>query len=859
MTSDALMGAQGHSLASGVEEQGQGLDIAFLLVARAHHRLDELSRCLEAALYPRRSVVPAVWLLLLSAEGDEVSSICVDTEKLYNALPADVNERSEADILSFVQSELGQVVVKHADVAAAMHHALANKVFAVEAEDVLIVLHEDAPLLLPHPVSAEKERDEAARWRRSVWVFGVHEDFNTEVATATSVLQETTGAPRVRVSLGPVALQSSACVHTVQAFLNSPTPSRPPSPYVSLATPMTRDGQIFRLRPTPDQELKIRCVPNRGPVHYWVGLPEGVKIVDRVAQLACVASIWASKSAYRSVDTQVSFVEAGGQCATFDRTLLDHMPREEADGKAPNQKNVSLSMQRYLAAHTCTAFPEAFTSCTRKTPKALFLHIADTHPHLPDAAEVQPSIPNPREPPLHVFINVSPPTADIPSVTLHASIRGSPYAGVSGLPRIMSYLQSLHSLARLKRIVKHYGESSGGDDAVEETACWTATEVVRYWGKLDVRDTPESTFASDTILDHPDSIEIKVSGQVTATRSQGNASFIGLVDPKTCTRMQVLVNLRIWDERSTQAIRTLASGDILCVTGVTCHTKKGRLSLMAQSLVGVEESAAVDSREVTVVETTEADLVASFTHDEMVVVSKPANMLTHPTSTMRATERPTASCEAARLLKLRQVYAIHTNEKDTSGLCFYSKSSKLAESAAQSIKAARKQYILVAVAVEEPFISNLPTSGESWECEEPLKEVVKEKDEKKAKKRRFANRVPCPAHTSFQCITTSPQARAVVVLAEPHTTCTRQIRRHLASRGLFIVGDHLQGNGMTNRTFLKTYAYKETALHFLRATFPNDTTYTAPFPPALRTLFYSMPCDGSAVFKVEKGEEKEEG
>eukprot|EP01063_Lacrimia_lanifica_P018516 TRINITY_DN25423_c0_g1_i1.p1 TRINITY_DN25423_c0_g1~~TRINITY_DN25423_c0_g1_i1.p1 ORF type:complete len:1147 (+),score=364.71 TRINITY_DN25423_c0_g1_i1:66-3506(+) len=885
----------------------------FVLVGRLNHRMDELARCVEAALWGTTGRAVEVWLLLVNVDGTAYSYARVGRE-MVDALGA---SPSEAQLLGYLKLLTGydtaSVPKPHAvrcsgktfaTVQDCVKDAEATGAFRCTEEDVWIELHEDAPLPLTLPEDEASEapsgpaflrRQRAARWRRGIFAFGVHEDFMQEVADATGVLHPSCG-DHARISLGPVALHSSACVHAMLGFLFLPTPAYPLRVYATLAG-TTRRGQreasgetsALRLRPTVDPDNGMRCVPNRGAIHFWVSV-DGLtdKRVDpdagpmkalraatdglKLARLAALYTLWASKSTYRAVDTKISFVLPSGAAVTYERNLLDFMPRDEDGGNAPNEKNINLALGAEGAGVVHDSWEAHLEDVTKKHTRALAMEVdlndADVAA-LPDAPEVPVQNPQPRGAPLHVLLGLTWPVREglggLEVKLLRCRLRGVPSAADAAnvaLPRALVLLQSLHSLGRLKPIVAGYGTAATAAAATnvplppaEER--WDAAQLKAHWSKLgygDVAPIPNDTVRDQTTL--------CAEGRVTAVRAQGNVVFLGLRNDAG-ERVQVLMNLRGWPMRWIASVRKLNSGDLVTLLGVTGHSTQGRLSLFAKTLVRIEAAPHEDAGTVVVRETA-----------ELVVVSKPSEMTAHPHPTMRASERPTALCEAMRLYvppapaapvvepprpaengasgrprkqkPANKLYPVHTVEKDNSGVVVFAKNSKIADVVSAEVKAGVK-YFLVVAACREGDEGGLPAAGDVWTRDEPLKEVVRDRTAgKSGKTRRQAPRVPTDARTVFQCVLSVPKARAVVLCAIPLTHGTRQIRRHLALQKLFVIGDHLQGCGTLNRTFQKTYAFRGTAMH-LHTLATERATFTAPAPPPLKRLLQSMPCDSRAL------------
>eukprot|EP01064_Diplonema_japonicum_P025965 TRINITY_DN37388_c0_g1_i1.p1 TRINITY_DN37388_c0_g1~~TRINITY_DN37388_c0_g1_i1.p1 ORF type:complete len:787 (+),score=150.53 TRINITY_DN37388_c0_g1_i1:35-2395(+) len=781
------------------------LNLVYLLVARAHHRLDELSRCIEAALWGNERT--EVWLIMLSADDKEYSFMKIGdefVEKLGSA-------PSEMSILNEL-AELQKGTVTYANLEECLEGSC--RVFTCRETDVLVVLHEDAPMLVPQDNGDVKR---AMGWERSIWLFGAHEDFLKQVAKVSEFFSTMCG-DMTRVSLGPVALHSSACIHSVNAFLQLPAPAHPNAVYQALTTAASSD--VMRLKPTLDLESMVRCVPNRGSVHYWVRL-DTESVESKVCQLAAVATIWASKSAYREKDTKLTFVFPNNTALTLTRALLDLMPRHELEGKAPNESNVFTAL---VAAHANDVRPdwkEEFAAQTSRLNEVLVLTINDEAPCFPDDPAVPCTTPHPRDLSLQVLINLPCPELDQVQVTsLTASLRGTPTAK---LPRMLVALQGLHSLGRLKPLVRKYGEQDFED--IPEEEIMGVDEVRAAWAKLGYCD--QERIGRDTRIN--DEL-VAIRGNVTAVRSQGNVAFIGL-QSKTGNRVQVVLPVGEWGPRSRAAVKKMNCGDVMTVSGYPGHTSKGRLSLMGERLAKVEMAPPSVDGVVFLAET-----------EDVVVYCKPSRMVTHLTSTTRAADRPSAACEVARQRNVRRVHFVHSVEKDTSGVVVYCKEGAKVHDMEKEMRDAEKVYLVVAGWLEGE--EKVFKAGDEWVSNEPLKEAIRDG----ASSKRQATRVEREAKTSFRVIQAIPEARAVILAATPHTHCTRQIRKHLATRSLYVVGDQLQGNSKLNRTFNLTYAFSSTALHLWRVTVGSNI-FTAPIPVKLVLLIQSMPGDATAVFE----------
>eukprot|EP00755_Sulcionema_specki_P032925 Sspe_Gene.99760::Locus_73587_Transcript_1_1_Confidence_1.000_Length_2426::g.99760::m.99760 len=755
----------------------------YLLVARVHFRLDELARCLGAALTGSPS--PDVWMLLLTAEGDRA---------VFVQGPQQLRDAGEDAVLPELQSLIETKELRCT--AEVIKEDVAEWAREMDlASDLFLELHEDYALALSAAACP------AVGYKRVVMCFGVHEDFLSEVGAIAGVVSPMCQAVR-RVSLGPVALHSSACIHLLQAMLArglAVAEGDPPPP--------------FKLSPVMDLHTGVRTIPRRSPIRIWVALPQSP---PSLRQLAIVAGVWTSKCAYHAKDTRLTFIdpEEGG-AVTVDRTLLDEMPRHHAEGRAPNEANVMHALAA-VAKRDGQGEPweEALRKATDRMREVLVLEVDPHAPPLPLGGDEGWAPPHPRDTPLFVMMGCSWPTAHPDLLVTRARFS---LPGCDSPARGIVVLQMQHSVGCLTAAVRKHGTVSrhANDDPRMSVA-----ELREKHFSPHGKDEEGPQEGGDTILSPS---PLVVRGVAGAINFHGQVAFVGFRDAQGGVGVQVVVlfDKDSDDMRVYETVRKLHAGDTVVFRGKVGRTAQGRLSLFADEIIEVQPA-----------KPSPPAVVKVHEDHEVVVCGKPSGVLSHPTTRMKREDYPTALCLASSS-EPHKLHPIHTTGRDVSGIVVFGRRAKkdLAH-----VAISRRQYVVLAVGA-------IPDDAE-WECAEPLKDVVDSPEgglQLKPTSSRKATKELMPARTHFKVLARYPKASAALLLATPYTACTRQVRRHLACCGLCVVGDQLQGKGTVNRTFQRTYAFRSTALHLYRA-HVKDTEHLAPLPFPFATLLRCLPC-----------------
>lgn len=213
-------------------------------------------------------------------------------------------------------------------------------------------------------------------------------------------------------------------------------------------------------------------------------------------------------------------------------------------------------------------------------------------------------------------------------------------------------------------------------------------------------------------------------------------------------------------------------------------------------------------------------------HDGWVCVNKPSGITVH-----RGKNTPKHTAVLATTVKrqlARKVFPVHRLDHRTSGamlFAFHSEMAGVLHDAA--IRKGRKQYIAL-------------VRGE-WNKENGEKSVLVDKPLE-------VKGITKDAVTKFTLLGTTRGAttddRCSLLLCEPLTGRTHQIRRHAYAMGHPIIGDSQHGDNAFNRWWRKHRSLNRLALHCLTIDFELDGTHhecLAPLPLNLKAVFERLP------------------
>jgi tRNA pseudouridine65 synthase len=180
---------------------------------------------------------------------------------------------------------------------------------------------------------------------------------------------------------------------------------------------------------------------------------------------------------------------------------------------------------------------------------------------------------------------------------------------------------------------------------------------------------------------------------------------------------------------------------------------------------------------------------------ELVVVSKPAGMLVHRTSTGSGEE---ALLQCLRDQLGRPVFPVQRLDRWTSGAIAYGLSSRGAQRLQRALQspAAVKEYLaLVRGLVRAPFESRTPLVDDHAVARDAWSE--------------FRPREAFPAH------------ELSLIVARLHTGRYHQVRRHLALAGHHVCGDPRYGKARLNRHLAAHHGLARPFLHAWRLAIPR--------------------------------------
>lgn len=225
----------------------------------------------------------------------------------------------------------------------------------------------------------------------------------------------------------------------------------------------------------------------------------------------------------------------------------------------------------------------------------------------------------------------------------------------------------------------------------------------------------------------------------------------------------------------------------------------------------------------------ETPLVLSILYNDsdIVAINKPGGMLVHRTSL--ATDRVTC-LQLLRAQLGSWVYPIHRLDRGTSGVLLFALSQERARELSEIFRSREvtKRYLVIVrgYAPEEGDIDHAFSDPD-----DDLATI-----EARTTFRRLATvELPYP-------VGNYDTARYSLVLAEPLTGRTHQIRRHMKHISHQVVGDTTYGDGRQNRLFRERFNIHRLLLHARTLRFPHpDGTGTiqidAPLPEDFQFLF----------------------
>lgn len=219
--------------------------------------------------------------------------------------------------------------------------------------------------------------------------------------------------------------------------------------------------------------------------------------------------------------------------------------------------------------------------------------------------------------------------------------------------------------------------------------------------------------------------------------------------------------------------------------------------------------------------------------DDFVVVNKPPGLTVHHAADSRG-RRLVLTTMLKRQLR-RKVQPVHRLDHRTSGaLLFAFNSAACAKlQAAMSNPTARKHYIAL-------VRGEWRNEAADFTYDEPVS-VGRDNDGVKIYKN---------TTTVFHVI--SSQSNATIMLCEPKTGRTHQIRKHLYNLGHPIIGDTEHGDSKVNRWWRTARNFDRLGLHCIEMTLPGFLSEVAPLGEEWADALKSEPMWSKAVVKDQR-------
>ena len=222
-----------------------------------------------------------------------------------------------------------------------------------------------------------------------------------------------------------------------------------------------------------------------------------------------------------------------------------------------------------------------------------------------------------------------------------------------------------------------------------------------------------------------------------------------------------------------------------------------------------------------------------YTHQDFVVVDKPAGILVH--------SNPRFPNEYPLVQRLRNqlgqhVYPVHRLDRQTSGCLIFALRSEPVSSLAQSLKEGKKSYWA--------FVRGAFPYDDDVIVESPIK----------TKRGNYL-----PAKSTVRCIARCTEPRSSILSVEPSTGRRHQVRRHVRDLHHPILHDGDHGDSRVNRMWKKQFGLSRLALHCYSITLCYQEKVMSFFSPLhgdLADVFRKIPWWEEAVLREPRLEIK---
>lgn len=223
------------------------------------------------------------------------------------------------------------------------------------------------------------------------------------------------------------------------------------------------------------------------------------------------------------------------------------------------------------------------------------------------------------------------------------------------------------------------------------------------------------------------------------------------------------------------------------------------------------------------------DLEIIYEDGHFIAINKPAGVLVHRTHLADAEE----DLIAVKILEAQtgiKVFPIHRIDRPTTGVLLFAKSSQAAS---------QMQPILTSAQVKKHYLCIVRghLKEKSGRIDQPLKKKIYGELQDAQTSYWVLDETSIPYDTTGRY----PTSRYALVLAHPHTGRMHQIRRHLAHKRHYIIGDTTHGDNTQNNFFREEWGLNNLLLHAWQLSFPHpfsgkEVTITAGLSPIFKEM-----------------------
>lgn len=201
-----------------------------------------------------------------------------------------------------------------------------------------------------------------------------------------------------------------------------------------------------------------------------------------------------------------------------------------------------------------------------------------------------------------------------------------------------------------------------------------------------------------------------------------------------------------------------------------------------------------------------------FEDQYFIAINKPAGVLVHRTHLADAEE----DLIAVKILEAQtgiKVFPIHRIDRPTTGVLIFAKSSEAAS---------KMQPILTSSLVNKYYLCIV--RGHLKEKEGLIDQPLKKKIYGELQEAKTSFWVLDETTIPFNTTGRYPSSRYSLLLAHPHTGRMHQIRRHLAHKRHYIIGDSTHGDNTQNNFFRNEWGLNNLLLHAWKLSFIHPFT-----------------------------------